>query len=278
MRRFGSVMLLGLALGLGASARAFAQDREPALIPLQAHEPLRPEAAAADPEFVPLLQQFTHHYRSLLRAHMHLVRSVCDLTDDQRRKLHQAGEAALKEAATRSAEQQVKVMRGRSLTRIIDGPRFLDEAVQAAVKTHLSADQAGRYRKELEECLANQKWVVVCNLVAMLDDELCLSAEQRDQIRQSITAHWSERWLQTFEVLQYGHQFLRRVPDLCIVPFLTETQQVLWQGSQQVGRHNTSGPFIDGVVLDNDPLADSEPSAKQAPGASVAETQPRATP
>lgn len=273
---FRSMALIGVVFVLVASTLVFAQDQKrgaaprgptvatkPQLFRMQPPEPPKQEPAA-DPNFAPLLQQFTQQYRPVLRAELHLVRTVCGLTNDQRRKIHQAGETALKESATKSAEMQVKMMRGVAAGQMPDMRKSIQDAVSAAVKKHLSADQAARYDAEIEERIANQKRVAVRNSVAMLDEELCLSADQRERISESMSAHWSDNWIQSIELFQYGRQFLFPIPDQCILPFLNETQKAVWQGNRETRQNFFGGAFFGGVALDNEPLDDPEPAAPEA--------------
>lgn len=294
MRRYRSIGLFGVALALLATI-ALAQDRrgpaapvgatvivgeavEVQVIPLPKgdvanQDQKKKDDKEVDPNFAPLLQRFTQQFRPILRAELHLVRSVCELTDDQRRKIHAAGEAALKEAATKSAETQVKMMRGVAAGMMPDGRKSIQAAVSSAVKAHASAEQAARYEAELKQRTENQKRVAVRNSVAMIDEDLCLSAEQRDKISESLLAHWNDNLLQSIEMLQYGRRFLPPIPDQSVMPFLTETQKAVWQGNRETGQNFYGGMFFGGLALDNDPLEEAAPPPAEPP---VAEPAPPA--
>jgi hypothetical protein len=204
------------------------------------------------------VEQFVQQFRPLFRAEYYFIRRVCDLTPDQRKRVAREGERAVKDAARKFAELQQKMMQGgwRPGTQYPEPQRVLEEVLSKSVTGILSPEQQARYKDELEKRAANRKQVALDNLVAKLDQDLVLSAEQRDKISESLSSHWNEAWCQSLNMLMNIEHFFPNVPDNLVVPFLTENQQKSWRRIPR--NQNVFWGFHFGGIMENDPLDDPE--------------------
>jgi hypothetical protein len=184
-----------------------------------------------------MAQQWEPQIRGLLRTEYRFMRTVCEPSKEQRLPIVRESDPWVKEAAKQFAEWQ---MNGRRVAGGSPGqPDFralLVEHLSGSVKTHLSASQFERYRKELDARAADEKQVAVLNLVAKLDQNLLLSPDQRDRLKESLTAGWDESWSQNLQMFQLADQYMPSIPDDRIVPYLNATQRGIWSGLQKLGR------------------------------------------
>jgi hypothetical protein len=177
-----------------------------------------------------LVEQFAQQYRPILQAELHRARTVCKLSDEQRRDIAREAEWVIKDAAQRTAELQQRMMRGRR----VGGPnpdpsKVIPEGFARIIRDHLTPDQAGRYRAEVESRAAEEKRAAVRDLVAMLDAELILSAEQRDKLTESLSSRWDDAWGRAAGRSSLRPGFVPFIPDPLVSPFLDQTQQAVWR-------------------------------------------------
>ena len=171
-----------------------------------------------------------------------------------------AGLKALDEAAKKYVDwqnNQNRVVGGRLVERpaIPDTRQFIQEALAAAVKAHLSSSQSESYRAEIEARSAEQKRVAVVNLLAKLDQTLILSPEQRDKIEESLSSHWSDAWAHGFQSFNLDDQYLPMVPDSLVSTFLNDEQKKVWAGTQKITFNSNGLSF--GMTMNNGPLDDA---------------------
>lgn len=204
----------------------------------------------------PQIQQWMQQYRPILRVEYLFVRMVCDPSKDQRKQIARAGERALKAAATEFAEWQNGRRRAMVGGRIQNPePRkIIQEGLAAAVKAHLNPAQAALYKEEAGNRLADERQAVILNLVAKLDQDLCLSADQRDKLRESLTAHWDDSWCQSLQMFMQENQYFPQIPDQFVSPFLNPVQKRVWDGIQKVQQNFFGG----GMMMGDDPLDDED--------------------
>lgn len=204
----------------------------------------------------PQIQQWVQQFRPTLRVEYQFVRTVCDPSKDERKRLARAAERALKDAATEFAEWQS----GRR--RVPVGGKFLQpvpaksiqQGIAAAVKANLSPGQAARYQEEAARRAADQREAAVLNLVAKFDQDLALSADQREKLRASLSANWDDSWCQSLQMFMYDNQYFPQIPDQFISPILNPVQRRVWTGTQKVQQNFFGG----GVMMGNDPLDDED--------------------
>ena len=112
------------------------------------------------------------------------------------------------------------------------------------VRATLSPEQAARYQKEIGERTAARQRVVLLNLVAKFDQLLILTPEQRVKLGDILKNNWDEAWNQT-QLLTLGIQYLPQVPEVKVLPLLTENQKNVWR---TVTTRNIRFGFNPGIV------------------------------
>ncbi|MBI5759545.1 MAG: hypothetical protein HZA46_13585, partial [Planctomycetales bacterium] len=161
------------------------------------------------------------------------VNSVCQPTPQQYEPIKAAGEVSMKLTLKKFAEVQRKMQQGFQAgqrPQYPDPRKLISEALALAVKQTLSVEQSRRYEVELERRAAARRRVAVINLVAKLDKELVLTADQRTKVTETLNTNWSDAWGQQLEVFLYGDQYLPIPPDAQVLPILNDKQKEVWKG------------------------------------------------
>lgn len=191
--------------------------------------------AAADVVAVdvdPLEQQYAPQFRKVLNAELHFVRTVCQPTPEQYQPIKAAGEVSMKLTLKKFAEVQKKMQQGfraGEQPKYPDPHKLITEALAQAIKQTLSAGQSQRYDVELEKRAAARRRVVLNNLVAKLDKDLVLTADQRRKFADTLNSNWNDAWGQQLEVFLYGDQYLPVLPDAQVLPLLSDKQKEVWK-------------------------------------------------
>ncbi|MFM9962216.1 MAG: hypothetical protein ACKV2Q_13460 [Planctomycetaceae bacterium] len=219
-----------------------AADSKPADAAPKADQPAEPKKAVdareaqIDAQVQQWIPQFTQQYRPILTTELNFIRQVCDLTPEQRPKIKTAGEATLKEAVVKMAEFQGAMMRGgfRGQNQQPDPQKTIRESIAKALQDTLTPEQMAKYKAEATQRTALRKRAAIRCVVARLDGTLCLTADQRDKITQSITAGWQDKWEQWLALSVYGDQYFPMVPDQHVATHLDADQKSVWGGLQKV--------------------------------------------
>jgi hypothetical protein len=158
-----------------------------------------------------------------------------------------------------------------------DPRKIISDELLKSVKTSLSPDQAKRYEAELEKRSAARKRAALLNLVAKLDKDLVLSADQRGKLSEALTANWKDEWGQQIEVFMYGDTYMPVLPDAQVLSVLTDKQKQIWKAipKQQNQIWGWAGFGFVQVMADEEALA--EP-AGQADVQIKVEVQEKAVP
>ena len=246
-----AMLFAGLALTL-APIRGRAEEPKPAVKKAgeakpaeaepKADKPAEPKKAVdareaqIDAQVQQWVGQFTQQYRPILTTELNFIRQVCDLTPEQRPKIKAAGEASLKEAALKMAELQGGQMRGglRAQNEQPNPQRIIRESIAKVLQETLNPEQMAKYKAEATQRAALRKRAAIRCVVARLDGTLCLTADQRDNISQSITAGWQDKWEQWLAMSVYGDQYFPLVPDQHVVAHLDADQKSVWSGLQKI--------------------------------------------
>ncbi len=239
-------------------------------------------APALEAEADPMVQQFMPQFRQMLSTELHFVRTVCEPTPEQYKTIKAAGDTSLKLAIKKFAEVQKKMqqggMRPGQQQEYPDPRKLIAEGLVQSVKHTLPADQANRYDVELEKRAAARKRVAVINLVAKLDKDLVLTAEQRSKLTDSLDSNWKGAWGQQLEVFMYGDQFLPVLPDEQVLPILNEKQKEIWKGTAKNQNTVWGGwfgfGFVQGVEIEEEPAADAKLPDETDKAAKKQEVQP----
>ena len=210
--------------------------------------------AGAVVDLDPLVQQFLPQFRQLTKIETHLVQRICKLSKDQRKAIEKESDKIAKAASKKYAEFQQKMMQGQWIggEAYPDPRNILQDCFAPFLKTCLTAEQSTRYRAELERRKEDRKQVTIRNLVAKLDEDLVLTAEQRQKLVDSLSKNWDNAWAQSLEMFQYNNNdSFPNVPDQFVTPFLNKTQTLVWQG---ITKNNNTfwGGFGMNVMIDDD--------------------------
>ena len=204
--------------------------------PAEAKKAADAREAQIDAQVQQWVAQFTRQYQPILTTELNFIRQVCDLTPEQRPKIKTAGEASLKEAALKMAELQGGQMRGvfRAQNEQPNPQRTIRETIAKVLQETLTPEQMAKYKAEATQRAALRKRAAIRCVVARLDGTLCLTADQRDKITQSITAGWQDKWEQWLALSVYGDQYFPMVPDQHVATHLDADQKSVWSGLQKV--------------------------------------------
>jgi hypothetical protein len=227
-------------------------------------EPAR--VAQIEAQIKQILPHFIQQLRPVLAAELAFIRQFCDVPKEVRPKIKAAGEASLQQAARGLAGQQFQndgnpFGRGNSPS---DPRQLIAEALSAAVKEHLSAEQFAMYSAESEKRTARRKEAAILCAVSRLDETLWLTTKQREQISRAIAANWQGKWEQWVLLHRYGGMYFPVIPDEHVVAYLNEEQKSVWNGLQKVDFGGWGG--FDGQMQEDDGWWGDEP-ARQAEAA-----------
>jgi hypothetical protein len=192
-----------------------------------------------DPNVANLERQFLPQFQPLLKAELAFIRRACRLNKEQHEQITKSANQRLRLAVKEYAIAQNNMRQGgRIRTRSLPDPRKLvQQQLAKLVKQKLGAEQAEGYQQECDKRTAHRKRATVLNLVAKLDEELVLTAEQRDKLVESLSANYQDAWAQWLEMLMHNNQHLPSIPDQHITPVLNETQKTVWRGARKQGHH-----------------------------------------
>ncbi len=240
-----------------APPRAAAAQRRIELIP----EPVPKEAVAVkavrvQAQRATLEARLLTQMRSVCHAEYYFIRNACgDLNADQRKALARLGESVARNAARGYAGNEVPVRRTGNYR---DDPRkLIEDEFAKAMSGLLSPEQQTRYKEEIAKRAACRKQVVIDNLVAKLDGDLVLSAEQRKRLAEALLTNWNDAWGQSLLMLRNLDNHFPNIPDKVITPILTDNQREVW-GRIPRRQNVIYGFSLGGAVMENDPLDDPE--------------------
>src|SRR5579864_1669242 len=128
---------------------------------------------------------------------LHFVRKICHPTKEQMRPIKEELERYVKERSgdfVNMRRVRVRLEQRRRVPQVAgsisDTNSLIQDKLTALVESHLSHEQASRYRSEVEKRSADRRRICVLNLVAILDRELCLTAKQRERLSSVLSTNW----------------------------------------------------------------------------------------
>ncbi|MCH5375468.1 MAG: hypothetical protein JJ992_15970 [Planctomycetes bacterium] len=213
----------------------------------------------ADPNVANMEKQYLPRFQSLWKAEIAFVQRVCRPDQAQREKIE-----AAKDRCTAAAAREYTIaysgvravadpFGGVIANRAVDPRELIRKQMARLVADGLGSEKLAAYQDECERRDAHRKHAAVLNLVARLDEELLLSAEQRDKLMESLRSHYQDGWGQSLTVLLNNRQYLPSIPDQYVVSILNETQRAVWQGAQKynmVGSVDFGNPVV--ILEDNE--------------------------
>jgi hypothetical protein len=169
---------------------------------------------------------------------LELIRQVCDLTPEQRPEVKAAADVAVKEAAKAIVQPQLAPRAANAIAVIRSQPTYghqvIHDTLADSLKTILNEEQWKRYEQEDVARTAARKKTAILGTVALLDNAVFLSPEQREKICDALDKNWQREWEQWIMMHQYNGQYFPQVPDQHVVPHLTAEQKVVWGGMQKI--------------------------------------------
>lgn len=104
--------------------------------------------------------------------------------------------------------------------------------IQEAMERVLTAEQMQRYREEKEKQKAYEKEANVECLLVLLDDQLFLTEEQTEKIREGLRKHYRREG--SLEMYLQNPQFFPPVPELAVNRHLSPKQRQIFKSLQQI--------------------------------------------
>jgi hypothetical protein len=217
---------------------AVVDDLVPAPAPAKAVLQVNPREA----QVKQIMPHFVQQLRPVLMSELAFIRQMCNVPKEQRPQIKAAGEASLEKAARQLAEQQFGGNRGMFGAPTTSDPRTtINDALVDALKRALTAEQMAEYTSEVEKRSERRKRAAILSAVALLDEVLWLTAEQRQAIYDSIAANWQPSWEQWLMLSRYGGQYFPMIPDQHVVAHFNEEQRRVWNGLQKINLSAWSG-------------------------------------
>ncbi len=204
-----------------------------------------------DADLNPAEQEFFNQYQPLLKVELAFASRACKLNKEQRKLLADEGNKCLKQMARDAARGRqgmvggFLIVNGRAMRQSLIPRNVLQRDIATAVKAKLPAELSEQFAKEQAKRAEFEKQTMIENTVAMIDAKVRLSAEQRDQIADSLHKTWKENDIPQLETFMYGNDFLPPIADKCVVPFLRDAQKAVWQNRNML---NSGRVFINGGV------------------------------
>ena len=203
-------------------------------------------------------KQMEQFFNPPLQAELELVRRTCGSLEPAARKaIVAAGGEAVKATSKQFAAWQF----GDRGKKRFDAREMIHTAVAAAVKPHAKPEEFAAYEKEHTARMARRERAARTLIVTKVDQQLELSAAQRDAIAADLEKRWEAGWIR--ELDDNGGVRIGNFPpapdfaDKCIAPHLDERQRAEWkQWTQQAGWSRMGQHFgwnFDGQSLQPDP-------------------------
>jgi hypothetical protein len=218
--------------------------RDEAEIVVQAMEADGAEAAGleqilevkVDANVANIEKQFIPQFKPLLTAELSFIHRVCDLNLEQRKKIHAASDKCLQAAVRKYAVTQNMMMRG-GLGRVQrtsqDPTVLLHLALAEVLNKTLQPEQRTAYDNEMALRKAYRQRAAIENVVALIDERLVLTIDQRQKLTESLNKNWQASWVQSIEMLINNNQYLPSIPDQFVVSALNDTQKKVWRAAQK---------------------------------------------
>jgi hypothetical protein len=224
--------------------RVFRQAVEGVVRPLQEVQ----ENAAAVAQMNQQRRQQAVQMQQMLQPAMYgeleFIRATCgELSREAKRAIKEAAAAAVREAAEQFAAQQHRPGR-----RSVDLQRIFGKTLDPIVDRHASADAVAKYRGEKRAREQRRAETARLLVVSKLDEELDLTAAQREAILADLESLWDAAWL--CELLDPGSFVVnghRPAPDFaaeCIEPHLDERQRKVWESWVRVASWRQAGVHL----------------------------------
>lgn len=170
--------------------------------------------------------QYLQQFRPILNEEYHLAVRVCRLSPDERKEVARAGEWALRKTAADWARYST-FARIPQATGSRDPRKNIQQALSDALKRTLPTDRWEPYGRELEQRQADLERALAQYYLARLDQELVLTAPQRDQVLDKIKAALNDDWHAALDLTLRSQGYLPTISVAGIEDVLTPVQKEL---------------------------------------------------
>ena len=196
-------------------------------------------AAQAKAQLDAMAQQWLQQFQPILTTEFAFIRQVSgdDLPKEQRPKIKSAGEASLKDAATKFAQYEQRPQLGGVAQARVESPnptKVIREGLAQALKEVLTPEQLAHFTEEAAAREAQHKRAAILFVVSRLDELLYLTVDQRQEISTAISSNWQDSWEKWLMLRHYGNFHLPIVPDQYVVDHLNDEQKSVWRGVQKL--------------------------------------------
>lgn len=242
--------------GVAAAAPQPAEAADPADALEQAANPAAAMAMQQQAQIKEQAREIEVYIRPVLNGELELIRGACgDLPQAARRAILAAGREAVTKAALAYARQQRFGIEGR---RAADPRTMIRAQVADAVAEQAGAGASAAYRAEVARRDARRAKAARVRIVAKLESQLELSAEQRDAIERDLEAKWQPAWIAALEdqgMVINGRPLAPDFCDACVRRHLDDTQRGQWDtwrkaaGTAVFGMERMNGLSFDGQGL-----------------------------
>jgi hypothetical protein len=166
-------------------------------------------------------------YRSLFLAELRFIRVSSGASEEQARRMARAAQGPLQAAVAEFVQNELKKPQAPGFDSTA-AFRSVQDAVSAIAKAQLTPEQWARYRDQVAKRTAHRKQAAIRGMLARLEQKLRLTADQRDKLGESLSAHWNPSWDNAVVLIGTNSNF-PEIPDPVILPFLTESQKAAWK-------------------------------------------------
>jgi hypothetical protein len=209
--------------------------------------PKDPAKAQAWQQRKQIRQQARHMeqtFQPALRTELEMIRRSCgSLSPEARKEILAVGRAAVTRTALDFATRQ---MQGGQPMRALDTRAGIQQPLEKALAKHASATEFAAYQSEQRARQGRRRAAARVAIVAKLDRQLDLTAEQRQAIEADLERRFEDSWLRELDDHGVIMNNYRPAPDYanaCIEPHLDGSQVEEWQrwrkaaGTAVVGMH-----------------------------------------
>jgi hypothetical protein len=235
-------------------------------------EPEIEEPAADEVVADPFEQQFKRQFGSVMKAELFFLNSTCQTTAEQRQPLKIASDTALSKVVKRFVDIQKKMNNGGFdwNTPSPDPRRHMQDELVIVAKQNLFAEQVALYEAEIAKRVENRRRTSILNVVARLDDELILTAEQRTKLTAELTRRWKAADQQQMEIFVQGEHYFPNIPEQFVTGALNDRQKEIWRGLGRSGNIFFGIGNFGNVVINDAAWAEDPPLAAPQDAAETA--------
>jgi hypothetical protein len=221
------------------------------------------DGAVAAENIDPFEQQFKRQFTGVMKSEVYFLNLVCETTPPQREKLKVATGETLTKVIKKFAEIQKKMNQGGFdwNSPAPDPRKQMQDELAYVAKRHLYPEQVALYETEIVKRVENRRRTSVLNVVARLDEELILTAEQRTKLTGELTTRWKTADSQQLEIFLYGDSYFPNVPEQFVTSLLNDRQKEIWRGVARNGNIFFGIGNFGNVAINDAPWAEDPPLA-----------------